>query len=84
MFARTTDNPLLIDGAEVCARLSIGKSKLHQMIRAGRFPVSPIRLGRAVRYSAADLSAWVAAGCPASDRWRAMLAVNGRRIGGAA
>jgi excisionase family DNA binding protein len=84
MAAETTENPLLIDGGEVCARLSIGKSKLHAMLRAGRFPVAPIRLGRAVRYRADELSAWVSAGCPVSDRWRAMQAMNSRRIGGVA
>jgi len=72
MPAETTGTALLIDGAEVCARVSIGKSTLHKMIRAGKFPLQPVRLGRAVRYSAADLSAWVSAGCPAGDRWRAL------------
>lgn len=84
MPADTTDHALLISGGEVCRRINIGKSKLHQMIRSGHFPVRPIRMGRAVRYRADELSRWVAAGCPNADRWRVMTAVNGRRIGGAA
>jgi predicted DNA-binding transcriptional regulator AlpA len=80
----TINTALLIDGAEVCTRMSIGKSKLHGMIRGGQFPIQPIRLGRAVRYRADELARWVAAGCPSSERYRAMLAMNSRRIGGAA
>jgi excisionase family DNA binding protein len=83
MIAAETTTALLIDASQVCARLSIGKSKLHQMLRAGHFPVAPVRLGRAVRYRADELAQWVAAGCPSSDRYRAMQAMSGRRIGGA-
>lgn len=72
MPAEPTVTALLVDGAEVCARLSIGKSSLHRMIRSGKFPLKPVCLGRAVRYSTAELSAWVTAGCPAGDRWRAL------------
>ena len=79
--AETTGTALLIAGNEVCARLSIGKSKFHQMIRAGQMPLRPIRLGRAVRYRADELAAWVAAECPNCDRWRAMAAMQGRGRG---
>jgi predicted DNA-binding transcriptional regulator AlpA len=60
---------ILIDGAEICRRLSIGMSHFHALRRAGKFPLTPVRLGRAVRWRAADLARWIAAGCPA--RWAA-------------
>ena len=63
---------LLIDGPEVARRLGIGLSHLHAMKRAAKFPLTPIRLGRAVRYRADELAAWTAAGCPANCRWAAM------------
>lgn len=77
MLADPLDNAaLLLSGAAVCARLGIGKSTLHKMIRGGRFPLLPVRLGRAVRFRADELSTWVAAGCPAADRWRAMQLIK--------
>lgn len=73
MNADLTDNTaLLLSGPAVCARLGIGKSTLHKMIRGGKFPLQPVRLCRAVRFRADELSTWVAAGCPAADRWRAL------------
>jgi predicted DNA-binding transcriptional regulator AlpA len=66
------DNAILLDAAGVCHRPSIGISHLHALRRAGRFPLMPVRLGRAVRFRADELSRWVSAGCPAADRWRAM------------
>lgn len=68
--------PLLLDAAGVCARLCIGLSHLHAMRRQGRFPLQPIRLGRAVRFRSDDLSAWCAAGCPPAGRWSAMQQVS--------
>ena len=84
MAAETTDNPLLISGGQVCQRLSIGKSSLHKMIRGGKFPLTPIRLSRSVRYRADQLTLWVEMGCPPTQKWLAMQAMNTRRIGGAA
>jgi predicted DNA-binding transcriptional regulator AlpA len=66
--------PLLLDGPGVTAQLSIGLNKFHGMIRSGRFPVQPIRLGKSVRYRAADVAEWVSAGCPNSTKWQAMRA----------
>jgi predicted DNA-binding transcriptional regulator AlpA len=63
---------LLLSGPEVCRRLDIGLSHLHALRRAGKFPLIPVRLGRSVRWSADELTRWCAAGCPATDRWRAM------------
>jgi predicted DNA-binding transcriptional regulator AlpA len=72
---------LLVSGPSVAERLGIGLSHLHGLKRAGKFPLTPIRLGRAVRYRVDELVAWTAAGCPAADRWRAMQAVSMRRSG---
>jgi predicted DNA-binding transcriptional regulator AlpA len=78
------DDVMLIDAEGVCARLSIGVSHLHAMRRAGKFPLAPVHLGRAVRWKTDDLVRWVSAGCPAADRWR-MLQQGGvmRRTGAA-
>jgi predicted DNA-binding transcriptional regulator AlpA len=83
MPTETTDTALLIDGGEVCGRLSIGKSTLHKLIRSGRFPVQPIRISKCVRYRADELARWIELGCPNVDRWRAMQAMVGRGRGAA-
>lgn len=74
-----TDNALLLSGPDVCARLRIGVSLFHGLRRQGRLPLTPIRLGRAVRFSADELARWTAAGCPNAMKWNAMNA--GRRAG---
>ncbi len=73
---------LLLDVAAVCEALKIGRTKLHEMRRAGLFPLKAIPLGgRAVRYSVDELKRWVAAGCPAADRWRMLQQAPMRRTG---
>jgi excisionase family DNA binding protein len=63
---------LLLSASDVCRRLGIGVSHLHALRRAGKFPLTPVRLGRAVRFRADDLTRWVSAGCPAATKWNAM------------
>jgi excisionase family DNA binding protein len=74
MPADPTPDALLLSVADVCRRLSIGRTTLHAMTRTGRFPLAPIHLGRAVRFKASELEAWVAADCPGESKWRAMTA----------
>jgi len=72
MPAESTTNPaLLLSGPAVCARLGIGVSSLHALKRAGRFPLSPVRLGRSIRYRADELARWVSDGCPPTAIWKA-------------
>jgi predicted DNA-binding transcriptional regulator AlpA len=60
------ETPLLLLSAETLANcLQISLRTLWRMRSAGRLP-PPIRLGGAVRWRAADIEAWVAAGCPES------------------
>lgn len=62
-------NTMTIDGASVAARLSISISHFHALRSSGRFGPTPIRLGRAVRYSCPEVEAWAASGAPPLDRW---------------
>jgi excisionase family DNA binding protein len=48
---------LLIDSIEASRRLSISSRTLYRLTKAGQVPA--VRMGRAVRYSPADLAAWV-------------------------
>jgi predicted DNA-binding transcriptional regulator AlpA len=76
----TADAPILLDARGVCARLSIGLSHFHALKSDGRFPLTPIRLGRAVRWDLRDVAAWIDAKCPNEYRWRAMRQMSGRGI----
>jgi len=79
-----TDDVLLIDGRELARRLGVGISTIHTMRRAGRLPLRIVKLNSAVRYDLAEVSAWVAAGCPAKlETWRMLQsgADRGRRAG---
>lgn len=63
--------PLLLDARETAAALRISVRTLRAWDSAGRVP-APRRIGRATRWDAAELSRWVAAGCPRRAEWVAM------------
>ena len=48
---------LLLKVPEACARLSVGRSKLYELIASGQLPVA--RIGSAVRIAQADLERYV-------------------------
>lgn len=48
---------LLVKAPEAAAMLSLGKSKLWSMTVGRQIPC--VRIGKAVRYSVADLEAWI-------------------------
>lgn len=64
--------PLLIDAKAACALLSMGERRLWVLTNCRAIPSR--KIGRSVRYSPAELAAWIACGCPtepgAADRVR--------------
>lgn len=67
--------PLAVDGgrlalntAELADALGVSIRMIQRMNASGRLP-RPMRFGRAVRWSVAELHAWMAAGSPGRDRW---------------
>lgn len=62
--------PSLLTDAEVAARLNISRSMLHKLRSQGKVPQA-VRLGRCLRWSAETIEAWIKAGCPHPDAWRA-------------
>lgn len=54
--------PILVDVRTACRTLHISPRTLWALTNADAIPVR--RIGRAVRYSVAELSAWVVCGCP--------------------
>jgi len=79
-------NPLLIDAAEVCRLLSVGRTTLKALTRSGRFPIKRHKLCRKLLFSRVELTEWISAGMPAASRWSMVRELNaadqrGRRAG---
>lgn len=74
----TVPAPLLIDAKAACALLSMGERRLWVLTNCRAIPSR--KIGRSVRYSPAELAAWVACGCPteggAGDRVRKAVAAR--------
>ncbi len=51
-------------------RLSLSKRQIFRLNSCGKIP-APIRIGGAVRWSAEEISAWLAAGAPDRRTWEA-------------
>ncbi len=62
---------LALPAGEVAKLLAISERHLWALNSSGRLP-RPVRLGRAVRWSAEELRDWIAAGAPERTRWEAM------------
>ena len=67
---------LALTAADVARLLDISQRHLWALHSSGRLP-QPIRLGRSVRWNAAELRNWLAAGAPERSKWEAMR--TGRR-----
>ncbi|MDZ4686820.1 MAG: hypothetical protein SH850_17240 [Planctomycetaceae bacterium] len=58
----TSTSPLLIDAKATKALLGIGERRLWLLTNCKAIPSR--KIGASVRYSPAELAAWVACGCP--------------------
>lgn len=64
--------PLLVDTTGVCALLSIGRTRLNQLIQSGQFGPQPVRISSGSKnlYRRMDLEQWIAQGCPPRAQWQ--------------
>lgn len=53
----------------VAVKLGVSRSMVHKLLSAGKLP-QPIRLGRCLRWRAAEIEAWIAASCPNPQNWQ--------------
>jgi len=63
----------LWDAAAFGQRLSLSKRQVFRLNACGKVP-RPVRIGGAVRWNSAEVSGWVAAGCPDRQTWEALKA----------
>lgn len=54
---------LLLDVRAVAALLGCSTRHVYRLADAGRMP-APVKLGALVRWSAAEIAAWIGEGCP--------------------
>lgn len=66
---QTTDK--LLTAQAVGEMLSLSKRQIFRLNSSGKIP-APIRIGGAVRWSAQEISAWLAACAPDRRTWEAM------------
>ena len=56
----------LLDYAEVCRRLKLGRTQVYLMVQRGELP-EPMRIGRARRFREADIDAYIATTAAGTD-----------------
>jgi len=61
--------PLLIPASAASKLLGMGRTCFYAMESSGRIGPSPLRFGRKVLWSRAEIERWVECGCPPRDRW---------------
>jgi len=67
--------PLLLCADDVAEKLRISKRTVRTWDAAGKLP-EPVRIGVTVRWRAAELDEWTAAGCPPRAEWAARRAAR--------
>lgn len=68
---------LALTAEQLAAALQVSQRHVWAMHSAGRLP-RPIRLGRAVRWPAAAIEGWLAAGCPSREDWERRSTEGGK------
>ncbi len=61
--------PLLVKIDDAARMLGMSKTAFKTHLAAGRIGPMPIRFGRSVRFSVAELADWCAQGCEGRQRW---------------
>ena len=62
--------PLLVDAVGAAALLSISVAHFRRLAREGRIGPEPVRLGKCIRWSRAELARWADADCPPRHLWQ--------------
>ena len=64
--------PLLVDAATAARLCGVSRATWYSWQASGAIPAAILRRGRIVRWRRSEIESWIAAGCPARDRWQAM------------
>ena len=61
--------PLLVDADDAAVLVRLSRAMFFKCLAGGRIGPTPIRFGKALRFSVAELRDWAAAGCPDRAEW---------------
>ena len=61
--------PVAVDAGEAAMMLGISRSMFYKLLDAGRIGPRGSRLGRCLRFSVAEMTAWAEAGMPRREEW---------------
>ena len=73
---QTNQNPQLINAKTLGQLLALSKRQVFRLNSCAKIP-KPIRIGGSVRWSAAEISDWLAAGAVDRRTWEAMKKTGG-------
>jgi len=76
MKNETNQTCQLLSAKALGEMLSLSKRQIFRLNSCGKIP-APIRIGGAVRWSAEEISAWLAASAPDRRTWEAMREAQG-------
>ena len=62
--------PLLITSKDVFSRLGISQAAFFRLRARGKIGPRAIKLGRSIRWDAAEVDAWIKAKCPQARDWQ--------------
>lgn len=68
--------PLAVDAKTLARMLCCSVRHIERQDAAGKLP-APVRIGRSKRWRAAEIDAWLQAGCPDRHAWEAVKAAGG-------
>jgi excisionase family DNA binding protein len=68
------DEAWALKAAGLALKLNVSVRHVWRMVAAGKLP-EPRRIGRCVRWRAAEIDAWFSAGCPRLSVWQKMQGV---------
>ena len=71
-MSNTQTNCQLLSAKELAKMLSLSKRQIFRLDSCGKLGVTKLKIGGSVRFSALEVSDWLAAGAPDRRTWQAM------------
>ena len=68
----------MISAKELANMLSLSKRQIFRLDSCGKLGVTKLKIGGSVRWSATEISDWLAAGAPDRKTWQAMKEAKGK------
>ena len=77
MISQLLPQTLAVDAATLATSLGVSLRHLRRMEASGALGPRPLRFGRSVRYSVAEVQEWIRAGAPDRKTWQQIKTEEG-------